>query len=152
MKEDVEKYRGDGEISYKKSGPLGVDGVIVKFPNFNFALGIKEKYSLSLLPKGPVPYVVYLVVNEPFSRDLIKDINCEFKYSNGNVLVEKVSGRVDDMTESVTTGKSRFYFYNKLRIEAGDNNKDLNLEVFCENKGVKKNIDAYILVQSGGFK
>jgi hypothetical protein len=172
---DLRQYHGDGVARHLKSpGLLGIDGIAIEMPHFDLSKGLVKEYDLSGIPKGG-PYHLYLVVPSSSPTDTvflnsIEKRHCSFTIKMNGVEVSTYSASLKAMinsqygwwenldgTNKQWIGFNRFYFDDfgketKMQIEETSTSKKWTLSVSTTNEFLTEPIDAYILIERGGFK
>lgn len=172
-KRAIENYSGDGIAKYvKRPGFLGIDGVSIEMPKFNMMKGLEIEYDLSGIPPGD-PYMIYFVVPLITGKEetlLNKISKGDFELcikQNGKVL-KTFSSTLAGMTNNQfsrwvnSSGTNvrriainRFYDSSSDKstyLSVNDSMDKWSILVTYTNQYIKEPIEAYILLERGGYK
>lgn len=157
-KNAISKYSGDGIIKHLPSpGLLGIDGVEIKFQNFDLSQDYSAKYSLQGLPTG-TPYMIYLVVPDPAPLDEIKNNNLQVRVFNKDTVILDLSRPIEKMINNQEQGLNRFYClegYQDMKVSSQVDAKtegSYSIEMNYENTNVSEKVFGYLLLERGGYK
>jgi len=154
----IAKYSGDGTIQHLSSpGPLGIDGIAIKFPNIDLSRNHRAIYSLENLPAGSA-YMMYFVVPDPAPLNEIMQNELELKIMSNGELVRSMQLVVGDMINNQGAGLNRFYCLEGHRGHAASSEVggrpagNYSIELMYVNNHVDNKVTGYLLLERGGFK
>ena len=172
-KHAIEKYSGDGIAKYiKRPGLFGIDGVSIEMPKFNMMNGLKTEYDLSGIPPGD-PYMIYFVVpliaeKEETLFNKISEGDFELCIKQNGKVIKTFTSTLAGMTNnqfsrwvnsSGTNARriaiNRFYDSSSDKstyLSVNDSMDKWSILVTYTNQYIKEPIEAYILLERGGYK
>jgi hypothetical protein len=172
-KQAIRDYAGDGQPRYLKApGFLGIDGIAIEMPHFDLQNGIDIEYDLAGIPPGN-PYVIYLVVpltqqQQKKHLESILAVEWTFTLKKNGAEVASVSDTLAAMTNNQFTrfmpsgGKNKIIVtINRFSRHSSDYSSYLHsmdpkdhwtLAVHVINQTVPAPVEAYIVLERGGFK
>jgi hypothetical protein len=155
LKGDIKKYKGDGSTTYLQGSLLGIPGLSIKMPQFDFSRPFEAEYNLNNIPKGNY-YIIYLVVPRKSLPNEVLEGSFDLQiYKNSFLIKEIFVASLKDMTETTSNGESKFYF-DKLDEQGVFNIKDDNsvwsIKITTKNEKLLFSVNAYIEISRGGYK
>lgn len=156
------EYSGEGTLKYLKAPLLGISGWTLELSHFDMSKGIDKSYSLAGLPEGKL-YMVRLVVKDPCPLDEVKKGNFSFRLTNGQEIIRELpSTSISQMINSYDTEKNKFWYYNEnsqqpdsvweYSFNVTKARPALTLSVSIHNKSLGQPVEAYVLVERGGYR
>lgn len=157
-KSAISNYSGDGSIRHLSSpGVFGIDGIEVRFQEFDLSQNYNAQYSLRGLPEGK-PYMLYLVVPDPAPLDRIKKNHLRVRILSDDRVIREMSQPIGGMINNQQHGLNRFYCLEgtkdmvvSTQVDAHAE-EDCSIEVYYENINVHESFFGYFVLERGGFK
>jgi len=150
--ESIQKYNGDGKITYLATPTLGKSGVLIQMMPIDLSLGQNKMYNLCEIPKGD-NYIIYLVIEEEnFERQLIRGIWTIRLKLNKRTIVN-VSSALQRAIELQSRGIKKYYFDLEGSFDIRKTSCDCSLEVGWEiTDPPPVPVKAHIEISRGGSK
>jgi hypothetical protein len=151
LKQKVDQYNGDGQITFYKAPFGGVDGYEIKMAPFLFKNRYEHVYKIDSIPNAR-DNLVYIVVPRGTSIESILDCEITFELLRGESVVQRAHSTFRNMKNTIGQGQNRFHFNDRGSFTINDPNGSWRIKIILENKTPTNGVEIYLLISHGGVK